>query len=33
VRTILVAAGVATVLALLGTPLAIRMFTARGYGQ
>ena len=32
-RTILVAAGVATVLALLGTPLAIRMFTARGYGQ
>jgi phospho-N-acetylmuramoyl-pentapeptide-transferase len=33
VRTILVAAGVATLLALLGTPLAIRMFTARGYGQ
>jgi phospho-N-acetylmuramoyl-pentapeptide-transferase len=33
VRTILVAAGVATALALLGTPLAIRMFTARGYGQ
>jgi phospho-N-acetylmuramoyl-pentapeptide-transferase len=33
VRTILVAAGVSTVLALLGTPLAIKMFTARGYGQ
>ena len=32
-RTILVAAAVATALALLGTPLAIRMFTARGYGQ
>ena len=32
-RTILVAAGVATILALLGTPLAIRIFTARGYGQ
>jgi phospho-N-acetylmuramoyl-pentapeptide-transferase len=33
VRTILVAAGVSTLLALLGTPLAIRMFSARGYGQ
>jgi phospho-N-acetylmuramoyl-pentapeptide-transferase len=33
VRTVLVAAGVSTLLALLGTPLAIRMFSARGYGQ
>jgi phospho-N-acetylmuramoyl-pentapeptide-transferase len=33
VRTILVAAGVSTLLALLGTPLAIRIFRARGYGQ
>jgi phospho-N-acetylmuramoyl-pentapeptide-transferase len=33
VRTILVAAGVSTLLALLGTPIAIRMFRARGYGQ
>ena len=32
-RTILVAAGVSTLLALLGTPLAIRIFRARGYGQ
>jgi phospho-N-acetylmuramoyl-pentapeptide-transferase len=33
VRTILVSAGVAMVLALFGTPLAIKMFTRRGYGQ
>ena len=33
VRTILVAGGVALVLALFGTPLAIRIFTRRGYGQ
>jgi phospho-N-acetylmuramoyl-pentapeptide-transferase len=33
VRTVLVAAAVSTLLALLGTPLAIRLFKARGYGQ
>jgi len=33
VRTILVAAGVSVVLTLFGTPLAIRLFTRRGYGQ
>ncbi len=32
-KTILVSAGVAMVLALFGTPLAIRVFTRRGYGQ
>ncbi len=32
-RTILVSAGVAMVLALFGTPLAIKIFTRRGYGQ
>ena len=32
-KTILVSAGVAMVLALFGTPLAIRIFTRRGYGQ
>ena len=32
-KTILVAAGVALILALFGTPLAIRFFTKRGYGQ
>jgi phospho-N-acetylmuramoyl-pentapeptide-transferase len=33
VRTILVAGGVAVVLGLLGTPLAMMLFTRRGYGQ
>jgi phospho-N-acetylmuramoyl-pentapeptide-transferase len=33
VRTVLVAAGVSTLVALLGTPLAIRLFRARGWGQ
>jgi len=33
VKTILVAGGVSLVLALFGTPLAIRIFTRRGYGQ
>jgi phospho-N-acetylmuramoyl-pentapeptide-transferase len=33
VRTVLVAAAISTLLALLGTPLAIRVFRARGYGQ
>jgi phospho-N-acetylmuramoyl-pentapeptide-transferase len=33
VRTVLVAAGVSTLIALLGTPLAIRLLRARGYGQ
>jgi phospho-N-acetylmuramoyl-pentapeptide-transferase len=33
VKTILVAGAVAMVLALFGTPLAIRIFTSRGYGQ
>jgi phospho-N-acetylmuramoyl-pentapeptide-transferase len=33
VRTILVSAGVAMVLALFGTPFAIKIFTRRGYGQ
>jgi phospho-N-acetylmuramoyl-pentapeptide-transferase len=33
VRTILVSAAVAMVLALFGTPLAIRMLSRRGYGQ
>jgi phospho-N-acetylmuramoyl-pentapeptide-transferase len=33
VRTIIVSSGVAMVLALLGTPLAIRLFRRRGYGQ
>ncbi len=32
-RTILISAGVALVLALFGTPLAIKFFTRRGYGQ
>ncbi len=32
-RTILVAAGVAVVLTLFGTPVAIKLFTRRGYGQ
>ncbi len=32
-KTILVSAGVALILALFGTPLAIRLFTRRGYGQ
>ena len=32
-KTILVSAAVAMVLALFGTPLAIRMFSRRGYGQ
>jgi phospho-N-acetylmuramoyl-pentapeptide-transferase len=33
VKTILVSAGVAMLLALFGTPLAIRIFRSRGYGQ
>jgi phospho-N-acetylmuramoyl-pentapeptide-transferase len=33
VKTILIASGVALMLALFGTPLAIRIFTRRGYGQ
>jgi len=33
VKTILVTAGVSLILALFGTPLAIRVFTRRGYGQ
>jgi phospho-N-acetylmuramoyl-pentapeptide-transferase len=33
VKTILVSAGVSMVLALFGTPLAIRIFRSRGYGQ
>jgi phospho-N-acetylmuramoyl-pentapeptide-transferase len=33
VKTILVAAGVSMILALFGTPLAIRVFRRRGYGQ
>jgi phospho-N-acetylmuramoyl-pentapeptide-transferase len=33
VKTILVSAGVALILALFGTPLAIRLFIKRGYGQ
>ena len=32
-RTILISAGVAMVMALFGTPLAIRFFKSRGYGQ
>src|SRR5260370_37124583 len=32
-RTIIVPAGVALILALFGTPLAIRVFSRRGYGQ
>jgi len=32
-RTIIVSSGVAMILALFGTPLAIRVFSARGYGQ
>ncbi|HEY1616867.1 MAG TPA: phospho-N-acetylmuramoyl-pentapeptide-transferase, partial [Streptosporangiaceae bacterium] len=32
-KTILVAAGVSMILALFGTPLAIRVFRRRGYGQ
>ena len=32
-KTILVAAAVSLILALFGTPLAIRVFTRRGYGQ
>jgi phospho-N-acetylmuramoyl-pentapeptide-transferase len=33
VKTILVSAGVSLILALFGTPLAIKVFTRRGYGQ
>jgi len=33
VKTILVSSGVALILALLGTPLAIKLFRRRGYGQ
>jgi phospho-N-acetylmuramoyl-pentapeptide-transferase len=33
VRTIIVSAGVAMILALFGTPVAIKIFTRRGYGQ
>jgi phospho-N-acetylmuramoyl-pentapeptide-transferase len=33
VRTIIVSAGVSMLLALFGTPLAIRLFRSRGYGQ
>jgi phospho-N-acetylmuramoyl-pentapeptide-transferase len=33
VKTILVSAGVALILSLFGTPLAIKVFTRRGYGQ
>jgi phospho-N-acetylmuramoyl-pentapeptide-transferase len=33
VKTILVAGGVAMILTLLGTPIAIRVFSRRGYGQ
>src|SRR6266851_3455790 len=33
VKTILVAGGVSLLLALLGTPLAIKVFSRRGYGQ
>jgi phospho-N-acetylmuramoyl-pentapeptide-transferase len=33
VKTILVAGGISLLLALFGTPLAIRVFTRRGYGQ
>jgi len=33
VKTILVTAGVSLILALFGTPLAIKIFTRRGYGQ
>jgi phospho-N-acetylmuramoyl-pentapeptide-transferase len=33
VKTIIVSAGVSLLLALFGTPLAIRVFTRRGYGQ
>ena len=32
-KTILVAGGVSLLLALLGTPLAIKIFSRRGYGQ
>jgi len=32
-RTIIVSAGVSLILALFGTPLAIRLFRSRGYGQ
>ena len=32
-KTILVAGTVSMLLALFGTPLAIRIFTKRGYGQ
>src|SRR5262245_30255714 len=32
-RTIIVSAGVSMILALFGTPLAIRIFRRRGYGQ
>ena len=32
-KTILLAAGISLVLSLFGTPLAIRLFTRRGYGQ
>jgi phospho-N-acetylmuramoyl-pentapeptide-transferase len=33
VKTIIVSAGVALILSLFGTPLAIKVFTRRGYGQ
>jgi phospho-N-acetylmuramoyl-pentapeptide-transferase len=33
VRTIIVSSGVAMIIALFGTPLAIKIFTKRGYGQ
>jgi phospho-N-acetylmuramoyl-pentapeptide-transferase len=33
VKTVIVSSGVALLLALFGTPLAIRIFTKRGYGQ
>ena len=32
-KTIIVSSGVAMILALVGTPLAIRVFSRRGYGQ
>ena len=32
-KTIIVAGGVSLILALFGTPLAIRLFRRRGYGQ
>ena len=32
-KTILIACSISLLLALFGTPLAIRLFTRRGYGQ